>query len=591
MNRKTIFKDVTLRLFKSALVLILIFITVFFNGQSNKKENDLSSKTSVSVLYSSISVINKENKGNLSKSNTIPGTLFISASSSLIITKNELLTVPNEITNMGNGTNFILESDANLIQINNTSGINIGSMTAKRAVTGVKNSPGTVDYVYWSSPVSGQQTKGVGGFSPGTPNNRFFYYTESNDRFYETSDLTFTPGKGYAVRAEDGYGSPYAKNYTFTGVPNNGAISYPITRSANDLDGTVHGFNMVGNPYPSNISFDELYAGNNPGGTSPLIYKTAWFWVNNFYQEYQQGAGYGLNNYAVYNGTGGNSAAIPLSGVFNAVIPNGIIKVGQGFLVQKVTLGTLNLNFNNAYASGNKLRVSDSGSFFLKETDQKNRFTLGLSTPAKTLNTQLIGYVAGATNNYEQDFDAEAFADYSDLFYSVLGDKKLLIQGRDAAFSIEDKVQLGAIFYQTGTYTISLQSAEGIFLNGQNIFLNDKVTNTIINLSEGAYTFQTTDGNTADRFDIIYKPESFLTTNNIAETSLQIYKSLNDFVVSSNMHKIVAVEVYDTSGRLIHKVISSQTKVIIPSEYLTKGILILKVNLQNGEIVTRKVRY
>ena len=107
-----------------------------------------------------------------------------------------------------------------------------------------------------------------------------------------------------------------------------------------------------------------------------LIYNTAWFWTNASYQQYQQGSTYGGNNYAVYNGTGGNHATVPTGVVYSAVIPNGIIKVGQGFLVQnKRAEGTSGLlNFNNSYGPGQDLRVTSSGTFYTKDVVQKNRF-------------------------------------------------------------------------------------------------------------------------------------------------------------------------------------------------------------------------
>src|SRR5699024_4213394 len=109
-----------------------------------------------------------------------------------------------------------LKSDGNLLQVNESKTINEGNLKAEREVKGIKYNPvagaaQAIDYVYWSSPVAGQQTKGAGGFSPGTPANRFYYYLESNDRFYETGDPTFRPGRGYAVRAEEGKGIVYDK--------------------------------------------------------------------------------------------------------------------------------------------------------------------------------------------------------------------------------------------------------------------------------------------------------------------------------------------------------------------------------------------
>ncbi|SEG50471.1 Por secretion system C-terminal sorting domain-containing protein [Halpernia humi] len=496
----------------------------------------------------------------LSGTNALAKNLTINSGGKLTINGGGNLTVTDFIkNNTGSDDSFTLKSDGNLIQTNNVS--NTGNMTVERTVTGLQNNPGTaVDYVYWSSPVAGQLTKGTSGFSPGTPSNRFFSYRESNDRFYETADNTFVPGKGYAVQAVNGF-----SDYKFKGVPNNGNISIPITKSADNPVGVVHGYNLVGNPYPSNISFDDLYAGN-PG----LLVNTVYFWTNNNYTANQQGSSYAGNNYAVFNGTGGNPIGV-----------NGTIKVGQAFIVQAQASGTL--NFKNSY------RVSTSGTFYQKNSSTKNRFWLSLTNPNNVVNSQLIGYVAGATDGFEQDYDNEAFDNYSDLFYSELAGKKLVIQGKSENFTPDDTVDLGANISQNGTYTIALGKAEGIFANSQTIYLKDKETGMVTNLSQNNYTFQATKGLSENRFEIIYKPEEVLSTGEVTKGNLLVYRDANNFVIKASQ-KISTVEVYDASGRLLYKIAPANTEVTLSADRLSKGILILKIDLQNGEILTRKIR-
>jgi hypothetical protein len=65
-----------------------------------------------------------------------------------------------------------------------------------------------------------------------------------------------------------------------------------------------NGYNLVGNPYPSNIDMKKL-AANNSG----LIEELAYFWTNLILIQRKQGSGYpangAVNNYATYNGSGG----------------------------------------------------------------------------------------------------------------------------------------------------------------------------------------------------------------------------------------------------------------------------------------------
>lgn len=520
--------------------------------------------------------------------NGLAKNITIEPGGSLTINKDRTLKVVDYIKNnttVDNAKNLVVESDGNLIQVNNGAA-NSGNMIAKREVKNLRYRPGiAIDYVYWSSPVSGQPTKGPGGFSPGTPNNLFFYYRESNDRFYETGDPTFTPGRGYAVRAE-GVGitpTTYTKTYEFKGTPNNGNIYYPIIRSADNPTGVVHGYNLVGNPYPSNIDFNELYLGNLNGN---LIHYTAWFWTNNIYTPSQMGSDYGGNNYAIFNGTGGVPATSPYTG---GLKPNGIIKVGQAFIVQKKTAGTAPLEFKNTYGAEHDLRKTGTGSiFFQKNNNGQNKFWISLIGPAQMVNSQLIGYMPGATNGYEQDFDAEAFDDYSDLFYSVLEDKKLVIQGKSDSFTVEDRVPLGANFYQNGVYKISLDNAEGIFNTGQTIYLKDKQAGITANLSEGSYTFQAAKGLSKGRFEIVYKPDVVLITDNKVKNEVEVYRDSDHFVVKAQNKKITSIQVFDASGRLIYSVTPNSLQTVIPADKLLNSIYVVKIS-QGGIISTTKI--
>lgn len=508
------------------------------------------------------------------------------------------LTVAKAVT-VKQGGSLTFETNANLIQLDENA-VNSGKITVERLVKDMDNvltgPDAQMDYVYWSSPVAGQKTKGPDGFSPGTPANRFYSYRESNDYFYETADLTFVPGRGYAVRAEVSPTIPanptgYDKIYKFKGTPHNGTQEVVVKRSANTGAGgaVIHGYNLIGNPYPSNIDFKQLYTQN-----LRVIYNTAWFWTNNSFTPSQQAQGYQQNNYAVFNGVGGAAAASTqntLGETGNTNKPNEFIAVGQGFIVQVRNLdsevtGPQTVKFEHENR-GEKLRVSTPGVFFNRQDGQVDRYWLNLLSPNLTVNNQLIGYIDGATNDFEQDYDAELLSFGSDVFYSVLGDRNLQIQGK-AAFTPEDKVILGANFFSTGTYTIALDQPEGLFESSQPIYLKDKETGKLTNLSQDSYTFDAVKGVSTGRFEIVYKPETVLGTSDESIQEIQVYRDAGDFVVRSNSGKITGLEVYEASGRLVYKTQPNSTKTIIPADKLTPGMYILKVD-QNGKITGKKI--
>lgn len=468
------------------------------------------------------------------------------------------------------GGSVIFENNAQLMQdddANNTQ----ATIQSQRDVIDMNNVSTQMDYVYWSSPVDGQNIK---AFSPNTPANGYLQYNESNDKFSVTSDPNFQIGKGYAIRAETGTNG-YNKSYVFTGIPHNSSLDSPNLKWTD----SNHGYNLVGNPYPSNINFDALFANNN---NSSKIYSTAWFWTNNSYTAAQLGSSYNGNNYAVYNGTGGSPATYnPASPYTGSAIPNGIVKVGQAFIVQAKSTGKdLPIGFTNT------MRSTSGGNFFQKNS-VKNRFWLTMTSPNTLVNTILVGYITGATNDYETDFDGELFEVGSDSFYSLLGAKKLAIQGRADLFSADDVVGLGNVYSANGNYSIKLQGAEGLFDGSQKIYLRDKLLNKYIDMTSGqAYQFTAVKGTDNTRFEIVYKDQSILGSDSAVKSDFIVYKDGNEQVIKSDK-KLGRIDLFDVSGKLIRSYFATSNEFRIDTSTLMNALYIIKVN-NSGEIRTKK---
>lgn len=198
----------------------------------------------------------------------------------------------------------------------------------------------------------------------------------------------------------------------------------------------------------------------------------------------------------------------------------------------------------------------------------------------------MIGYIPGATNGYEIDFDGELFIIGSDSFYSLLDSKKLAIQGK-ASFDIDDKVGLGNVYSQNGNYKISIANKEGIFGSSQNIYLKDKLLNKIINLSNEDYIFQATKGTDITRFEIVYKDEAVLNTGSNSKPDFIVYKDGNNQVIKSSK-KLGEIEVFDVSGKLIKSLNTNDLEVRIDMSAFLNGTYILKVE-NSGDIKTKKI--
>jgi hypothetical protein len=135
---------------------------------------------------------------------------------------------------------------------------------------------------------------------------------------------------------------------------------------------------------------------------------------------------------------------------------------------------------------------------------ERHRIWLNLTNSGGAFKQLLLGYMTGATNGWDNTYDGVSLDSnqYID-FYSVNGGKNLTIQARALPFQVTDEVPLGYKATIAGTYQISIDHVDGLFLN-QNIFLKDTSTGVIHNLKNGSYSFSTLVGRFNDRFVLLY---------------------------------------------------------------------------------------
>lgn len=511
--------------------------------------------------------------------------LTIKTGGTLTVNTGGYITVNGQISNNNTAaSSFVVENNGNLMQ--NGASNNIGNLTVKKLAVIPK-----MGYNYWSSPVTEQNlyqfsegyNQANGGTGTGTPWNRFYVYNEANDYFVTTianditlnSASTFQPARGYAIRGKNSFPenvtiSTPPSLFQFTGVPQNGDINSYNLKWTN----SAKGYNMVGNPYPSNLSFDAFYEHNQD-----KIYGKAYFWTNNDGQiTTQQSSNYSGNNYAILNSLGGASATYF---GYNNRKPNGNIAVGQGFIIQAKEAGKNKpLNFTN------DMRTPDIANYYNKGA-QKNRFWLEFKSPSDVNNEILIGYIAKATNGYDSDYDADLLAIGNDSFWSILDSHKLAIQAKDENFSTEDVTKVGFKAAVAGNYTITLSEKDGIFKSTQSVYLKDKYLNKVIDITDNGYVFSTNSGQYEDRFEVIYKSLQTLGTDNIVKKDIIITKDTQNFIVKSE-DNLNEVSLYDSVGRLVYSVKNAKKEVLINKTNLAEGMYIVKVNSKNTTL-TKKV--
>lgn len=423
-----------------------------------------------------------------------------------------------------------------------------------------RNSQSAQDkYAFWSSPVAGQNMHSI--FPGNTPQYVMTYNTATDYYDIVANPSTATPGVGYSIK------TPVASpNVTFTGTPNNGSLSVALSTAG----GT---YNLVGNPYPSNLNLAAFYTANTAN-----IGSTLWFWDNTSNSVTTQSGTTATNfGYATFNAASSTWTAAP-----NVTTnPSGTSsKTGEGFIVEALS---------GSAVFANDMRASTAPSTFNKtgnSNGSEGKFWLRMVSSNGRTNTQAVTYGAAASNNFDV-FDSRAIGTGSDAFYSLAGAEKLVIQGR-ASFTVNDVVPLVNKHLESGNFVIGLVQKEGIFAgNTQAVYLHDKLTGTYTNLQNADYSFTSAAGEFGDRFEIVYKT-AVLAVADANIGMLEIYSTDNEVVVSSPADKIVQVNIYDGSGRLVANTSKTANEVRIP--LAGKGVYHVAVQTQKDKISKKIIK-
>jgi hypothetical protein len=464
---------------------------------------------------------------------------------------------------------FTLENTASLIQKTEVS--NSGTIIVKRNSSNLMR----FDYTLWSSPVASQN---LFNFSPQTVTTRFYTYNQTNN-LYSLNDMygsgalssssTFQNGRGYLIRMPFNHPTaPTAWTGQFTGVPNNGTISLPLTYS-----GTAFGYNLVGNPYPSPISVTTFLNQN-----SALIESTLWFWrktngvAGTTYETLTAGTNSGGNG----TGPGGSDEST-----------DDYIQQGQGFFVKAKANG--NLQYTNLQRIG----IVDT---FYRTNNATNtspaigRVWLHLKSNDVVVGSLAIGYREGATNELDEDYDGKYFNDSPLALTSFVQGEELSVQHRAVPFADTDIVPLSFKTDVAGTYTIAINAFDGLFSNGQSIYLRDNLTGTVQNLNTAPYSFTSAVGVFTSRFEIVYQSALNVSAPSFNATQVVIYQNAEkDIVVTTSNIVMADIKVFDIRGRLIEEKMNINATQTTINSGMAHQVLLVQITSEDGVVVTKKV--
>ena len=563
--------------------------------------------------------------------------LTIGAGVKLTIADSYHVEVNNDL--MANG-DITVASQGSFIQNNNTGAVNGAGIVSVEKFTADMNA--WYEYTYWSSPVF-EPIIGTNALNEADAGRRFLFDGSNfKDSYYESGNNntlllgggiddidddnndwqavggggTMLAGIGYAsthdeiiFNATPG-GLPKNPKYTFVGSFNNGII--PVTIYRNDEELADTNWNLVGNPYPSAIDVDLFFATNNN-----LIDGAIYLWSQNTDPDGGNNGNQNLNfstsDYAIINGTATSAGG-------DGLPPNRFIPSGQGFFVSMsdaspfifhsigdgAILGDIvknDITFNNA------MRVkgtTDNGQFFRmagniskKGAADKNKLWLNLTSDNGVFNQAVIGYVSGATNNYDgtyYDAARNLSTGAAAILYTNISDsdKKLAIQGKAENSINEDEViSLG---FKTSIdvatiYTLSIAQLEGDFLSNNAIYVKDNLLNTLYDLKTGDYNFTSLVGEFNERFEIVFNSEALSTDEHLAKNkALSIIEQQNGYVhfkLSGNL-AMASIQIIDLQGRVLYNLNASGNSKTYNLSNLSQAPYIAKVALTDGYVITKK---
>ncbi|WP_407557387.1 T9SS type A sorting domain-containing protein [Winogradskyella sp. 4-2091] len=488
---------------------------------------------------------------------------------------------PNGDLELTDGSSIIQITDVNVNK-------NTGTARVQRKVDGLNN----YDYVYWSSPVDVFDIEDI---SPGTSNSLIFEWiptvangTAGNHGNWTNTSEDMELGKGYIVRGLSG--TSITNTAEFNGTLNNGKISYPIYRgtytganyagTANTATSEDDNWNLLGNPYPSAISLKDFVDAN------PAIDGTLYFWQHStpvsssidtpFYEGYAYN--YSDTDYLAANSLGSTPPGF-----------NDYIASGQGFFA--LMLDSAPTNSNVTFSNTMRGNYANDGFYRSADTQEKHRIWLDLVREDNTALSTLVGYITDATDGIDRLYDGYSINKGGDQFYSLVADEKLAIQAKGIPFVDTDTIPLGFKTSNAGSLTISINQLDGMFVNSdENIYLEDTQLNVIHDLRANPYSFTTTEGEINDRFILRFTNQALSIKDEEIISDLDI-RSINDYIkVTSNLNSIISFELFDLTGRLIHQNLKiDNTNYSLPTNNLSTGPYFVKISLQNGAAVSKKI--
>lgn len=436
------------------------------------------------------------------------------------------------------------------------------------------------------------------GFSVNTGSNNpsAFKYDEANNKWvgYAHSNDSIQIGKGAAIYIQNRKGQPlqtwgaafpFANRINLFGGFRSGQIKTELSTNGS-------GWNLISNPYPSNISISTSKSPDNKWknvGTSVYYYDKK------------------NKSYITYNRANGAK-----TGKMKDVIP-----MGSSFIVQAdVTKDSNFIVFEEGMKTDAVPSSDNSNPHFFEIDTVINRFGITLTNRNRGKSEEdqvvfLFGNDLNSTDLYDRNYDTRDFpSDVVNLAIISDDNYKLAI----SSYPLSPKEYENQVFplsfktQDTGVYSFQYDYI-GAMDAGIEVWLKDKSLNQVFPIYQTPYFFKVRNKNTTstdNRFELVFKynlqalsNEENLNSNNSNSLSTQVYPnpvaSGQPITLrlpqgyNSNQLEIILV---DASGKMVEVKPSAQStsksELTLNTKHLTPGIYYLQI-LTAQDITSHKL--
>ena len=441
-------------------------------------------------------------------------------------------------------------TSASAVDINSVSLANGSSFIANSTFSGDVTYTRNLNTTNWylvSSPVTGQDIDSFAsaeGLASGTNNNNMglgSYDNTSSSWIYYQSDASgtgdFALGSGRCIK-----------------LASAGDISFTGTMSTDDVSITcTSGFNLVGNPYPSYISLNDVLTNNNAN----LSQSSVWLWDQ------------ASDSYDTFN--------LASSGIY--------ISPAQGFFVE---------SNGNALSITEAMQSHQSSDSFQRLSNERPEIRLILNDGINVRDTDIY-YIEGATTGFDNGYDSTTFgglANEFDIYTHLVANSN----GEDLAIQSLPNTNLETMIIPVG---ITAAAGEELIISanavnipeGLNIYLEDKIDGSFTLLNSTS-TFTTTadeDLNGIGRF-YIHTTSTALSDNQVSLSNVSMYLVDRNLTITGVHTGNTNVRVYDLLGKEVHNTSFKGTglnKITMPKN-LAIGVYVVKLEAQI-ESISKKI--